>query len=97
MALRREVLAALPAMALVAVSPSAAYARANASGGARSGAVSRSDFDRYVSLYNASDPGFTRFYHDDVVMETVPPLTSAAAIRDFRRELAAFVVEHITV
>jgi hypothetical protein len=92
MTLRREVLAALPAMALTAASANAAPSRDKASG-----RISRSDFDKYVELYNAADPTFTRFYQDDVVMETVPPLTSAAAIRDFRRELQAYVSEHITV
>ena len=92
MALRREVLAALPAMALTAVSADAAPLRDQSSGG-----ISRSDFDKYVELYNAADPTFTRFYQDDVVMETVPPLTGAASIRDFRRELQAYVIEHITV
>ncbi|PNG24390.1 hypothetical protein CR492_19070 [Methylocella silvestris] len=62
-----------------------------------SGAVSREQFDRYILLYNAVDPAFTQFYHDDVVMETVPPLTSAAAIRDFRNELNNYILEHITV
>jgi hypothetical protein len=42
-----------------------------------------------VSLYNAADPAYTRYYHDDVVMETVPPLTSAAAISAFRCERQA--------
>jgi hypothetical protein len=92
MARRREVLAALPAMTLAAVSATATTPRDKMSGG-----VSRSDFDKYVALYNAADPTFIRFYHDDVVMETVPPLKSAAAIRDFRRELGAYVIEHIAV
>ncbi len=92
MALRREFLTALPAMALAATSANAAALCEKSSGG-----VSRKEFDEYVALYNAADPTFIKFYHDDVVMETVPPLTSAAAIRDFRRELAAYVVEHVTV
>ena len=92
MTLRRDVLAAMPAMALAAVSAGAAPSRDKQSGG-----ISRSDFDQYVALYNAADPTFIRFYHDDVVMETVPPLTSAVAIRDFRRELQAYVIEHISV
>jgi hypothetical protein len=92
MALRREVLTALPAMALAVTSANAAPGCEKSSGG-----LSRNEFNKYVSLYNAVDPGFTQFYHDDVVMETVPPLTSAAAIGDFRRELQAYVVEHITV
>jgi hypothetical protein len=92
MALRREVLAALPALALAAGSANVAVSRDK-----RSAGISRSEFDRYVALYNAANPAFTTFYHDDVVMETVPPLTSAAAIRDFRHELQAYVTEHITV
>jgi hypothetical protein len=97
MALRREVLAALPAMAFAVASARADSGCGKAPGGARPGGVSRSDFDKYVAAYNAGDPGFTRFYADNVVMETVPPLTGAAAIGDFRRELAAYVIEHITV
>ena len=82
MALRREVLAALPALALAAGSANVAVSRDKPPGG-----ISRRQFDKYVSLYNAAD----------VVMETIPPLTSAAAISDFRRELRACVIEHITV
>lgn len=94
MALRRDLLTALPtvAVALAATSANAATTCETSSGG-----ISRKEFDRYVSLYNAADPGFTQFYQDDVVMETVPPLRSAAAIGDFRREFGAYVVEHITV
>jgi hypothetical protein len=86
------VLAGLPAMALAAASANATPSRDTSRGG-----ISRSEFDHYVSLYNAADPAFTRYYHDDVVMETVPSLTSAEAIRELRRELQAYVVEHMTV
>lgn len=92
MALRRDLLTALPVMALAATS-----AKAETSCEAPRGGISRKEFDRYVALYNAADPAFIQFYQDDVVMETVPPLKGAAAIGDFRKELGAYVVEHITV
>jgi hypothetical protein len=64
---------------------------------AKSKVITRDKFDQYVALYNAADPGFTQFYNDDVVMETVPPLTSAAEIRRFRSELSSYVVETVHV
>jgi hypothetical protein len=93
MASRRDLLAyTLPALALAASS-----AKASASCADSPGVISRERFDKYISLYNAVDPTFIQFYQDDVVMETVPPLTSAAAILAFRRELNSYIVEHITV
>lgn len=92
MALRRELLTALPVMALAATSAKAATSCEKSSG-----AITRQEFDKYVSLYNAADPTFIQFYQDDVVMELNPPLRTAVAIRDFRRELGYYVTEHITV
>ena len=83
---------ALPAMALAATA-----ARAPAARPAASRMVTRKEFDTYIALYNAEDPGFAQFYNPDVVMETVPPLTGPAAIVDFRRTLSHYVSEHITV
>lgn len=59
--------------------------------------ISRAEYDRYIKLYNAADPAFIDYYQPDVVMETVPPLTSAAAIQQFRRDLSVYISEHITV
>ena len=87
----------LMTQALAASAALAATAQAAELSVARSKAITRDQFDQYVALYNAADPGFTQFYNDDVVMETVPPLTSAAEIRRFRSELSCYVVETVQV
>jgi len=90
----------LMTQALAASAASAALASAAQAAEAcvpKSKVITRDRFDKYVALYNAADPTFIQFYNDDVVMETVPPLTSATEIQRFRRELGAYVIETIHV
>ncbi|EIZ79131.1 hypothetical protein WSK_2318 [Novosphingobium sp. Rr 2-17] len=94
---RRELLSyAIPAAALTTVMAGATLPGiAQAASGGKG--MPRARFNKYIELYNANDPGFTQFYDDDVVMETVPPLKGASTIGDFRKVLGTYVNEHITV
>jgi len=62
------------------------------------GGLSREEFLEYVALFNANDPGFLRYYHDDVVFElgsTV--IRGAAGIRDFYGPVKAHIREKVEV
>jgi hypothetical protein len=73
-------------------------AAANACGG-----LTREEFLEYVTLFNANDPRFIQFYHDDVVFElnNATVIKGPQAIREFygpvkekiheKVEVAAFV------
>jgi hypothetical protein len=93
---RRSVLSGTAALTtgLVAAAarPSLSVA-ANACGG-----LSREEFMEYVTLFNANDPKFIRYYHDDVVFElpgTV--IKGATAIREFYGPVKAHIHEKVEV
>lgn len=91
---RREVLKyAAPAIAIAATGAQAAPICKTA----RGSGISRAQYDRYIALYNAADPRFAGYYHEDVVMETVPPTVGRSGILAFRHELGAYVRETMTV
>lgn len=95
---RREVLTyALPAMALTATLAGCARAGDEPDCEVSPKGITREQYEKYVSLYNANDPAFAEFYNDDVVMETVPPLEGPQAILDFSADLRSYVSEHMTV
>ena len=101
---RRQVLAhTIPAMALAAgaapvlSAPALAAAPRRAHAGPAGKAITRAEYERYIALYNACDPAFTQFYHDDVVMETVPPLIGAASVLRFTREERTYITETMSV
>lgn len=94
---RRQVLNSTVALAtgIVAatVRPSMSAAATPACGG-----LSREEFLEYVGLFNANDPGYLRFYHDDVVFELGSTVfRGAAAIRDFYAEVKAHIREKVEV
>lgn len=58
----------------------------------------RDEFMEYVALFNANDPGFTRYYHDDVVLELgTQQIRTPAGIRDFYKEVKAHIHERVEV
>jgi hypothetical protein len=58
----------------------------------------RDEFMEYVALFNANDPGFTRYYHDDVVLELgTQQIKTPAGIRDFYKEVKAHIHERVEV
>ena len=78
-------------VAAVATRPSVA---ANACGG-----LTREEFLEYVTLFNANDPKFIRFYHDDVVFElgATTVIKGAQAIREFYTPVKAHIHEKVEV
>ncbi len=94
---RRRVLNGTVALATgvvaAATCPSLSLAATDSCGG-----LSREEFLEYVAFFNANDPGFLRYYHDDVVFElgsTV--IKGAAAIRDFYVPVKAHIHEKVEV
>jgi hypothetical protein len=66
---------------------------ANACGG-----LTREEFLEYVTLFNANDPRFIRYYHDDVVFELgTTVIKGATAIRDFYTPVKAHIHEKVEV
>ncbi|MEJ0035881.1 MAG: hypothetical protein WDO68_07345 [Gammaproteobacteria bacterium] len=62
------------------------------------GGFSREEFMEYVKLFNANDPRFIRYYHDDVVFELgTTVIKGAAAIRDFYVPVKAHIHETVEV
>jgi hypothetical protein len=62
------------------------------------GGLSREEFLEYVALFNANDPRFIRYYHDDVVFELgTTVIKGAAAIRDFYVPVKAHIHEKVEV
>jgi hypothetical protein len=94
---RRSLLNGTVALATAAV---AAAARPSVSSAATAscGGLTREEFLEYVRLFNENDPGFIRFYHDDVELElpgTV--IRGATAIRDFYVPVKAHIHEKVEV
>jgi hypothetical protein len=95
---RRRVLNSTVALATgavaAAVPPSVSAAAAPSCGG-----LTREDFLEYVRLFNANDPRFIRYYHDDVVFElgTTTVIRGPTAIRDFYVPVKAHIHEKVEV
>ena len=68
-------------------------AAANACGG-----LSRDQFSEYITLFNANDPRFIDYYHDDVVLElSGTEIKTPQGIRDFYAEVKAHIHEKVAV
>lgn len=91
---RRRVLGGSVALATGVVAAAAAPSRAaNACGG-----LTREEFLEYVTLFNANDPRFIRYYHDDVVFELgTTTIKGATAIREFYTPVKAHIHEKVEV
>jgi hypothetical protein len=94
---RRGALGGIATLAASAVAgatrPSAAVA-ANACGG-----LTREEYLEYVRLFNANDPRFIDFYHDDVVFElnSATVIKGREAIREFYKPVKAHIHEKVEV
>jgi hypothetical protein len=79
----------------------AALAGAGTAGAAAPGScggMTRERYMEYVTLFNANDPGFLKFYHEDVVLELRnQELHGAKAIRDFYAEVKTYIKETVQV
>jgi hypothetical protein len=62
------------------------------------GGFTREEFMEYVTLFNANDPGFTKFYHDDVVFELgTTMIKGPKAIREFYVPVKEHIHEKVEV
>jgi hypothetical protein len=95
---RRRVLNGTVALATGAVAAAAGPAL-SATPAPSCGGLSREEFLEYVTLFNANDPGFTRFYHDDVVFElnNATVIRGPKAIREFYEPVKAHIKEKVEV
>jgi hypothetical protein len=90
---RRRILTGSATLAVAGIAAGTARA-ANACGG-----LTRDEFLQYVALFNANDPQFIRFYHDDVVFElnTTTVIKGAKAVREFYGPVKAHIHEKVEV
>jgi hypothetical protein len=66
---------------------------ANACGG-----LTREEFMKYITLFNNNDPGFIKYYHDDVVLElSGTEIKTPQGIRDFYKNVKAHIHEKVEV
>ena len=94
---RRKVLNGTAALATGVVA-AAARPSLSATATPSCGGLSREEFLEYVALFNANDPGFIRYYHDDVVFELgATVIKGATAIRDFYGPVKAHIHEKVEV
>lgn len=60
--------------------------------------MSRADYDEYLTLFNANDPSFIKFYHPDVVLELgSSQITGNEGIRDFYANVKKYIKEEVEV
>ena len=58
----------------------------------------RDEFMEYITLFNNNDPGFTKFYHDDVVLELgTTQIRTPQGILDFYKDVKAHIHERVEV
>jgi hypothetical protein len=62
------------------------------------GGLTREQFNEYIGLFNANDPRFINYYHDDVVLElSGTEIKTPQGIRNFYAEVKAHIHEKVTV
>src|SRR5512147_2454321 len=60
------------------------------------GGLTREQFEAYLRLFNNNDPGFIKYYHDDVVLElSGTEIRTPQGIRDFYAEVKAHIREKV--
>ena len=61
-------------------------------------ALTRAQFLEYVGLFNANDPRFIRYYHDDVVLDlNGREIRGAQGILEFYKDVKAHIREKVEV
>ena len=95
---RRSVLNGSAALAAGLVAATARPSLSAAAAPACSG-FTREEYLEYVALFNANDPRFISYYHDDVVFELGPTtvIKGAKAIREFYGPVKAHIHETVQV
>lgn len=62
------------------------------------GVMTREDYLRYVTLFNANDPAFIEYYAPDVVFEVgTTTMQGATTIRDFYANVKTYIKEEVEV
>lgn len=58
----------------------------------------REQFEEYITLFNNDDPGFARFYHDDVILELGNALIrTPQGITDFYSNVKQYIRESLQI
>lgn len=66
--------------------------------GATPGVMTREDYLRYVTLFNANDPAFIEYYAPDVTFEVgTTTMQGATTIRDFYANVKQYIKEEVEV
>lgn len=95
---RRALLAGTTTGAAAVAAQSLLAPVAQAAAPAACGGMTREQYLDYVQLFNANDPRFIRYYHDDVQFELAnAKITGAQAIREFYAEVKAHIKETVTL
>jgi hypothetical protein len=100
---RRQFLAtgasgALAGMALVGCAPKVQVTTSAAAPAASCGGMPKERYLDYVAKFNANDPSFTDYYHDDVVLQLgTTENKTAKGIRDFYAEVKAHIHEKVDI
>ncbi len=95
---RRDFLSAGGTGLVTGLAAASGLVAAPAHAAAASGGFTRERYDEYVALFNAGDPSFIKFYHDDVLFELANrTIKGATAIRDFYAEVRAHIHEKVEV
>lgn len=93
---RRAFLAGTTTMATglaAAMAPASAAQAVTSCGG-----LTREQYLDYVTLFNANDPRFIQYYHDDVEFELAnAKIKGAQAIREFYAEVKTHIKETVTL
>jgi hypothetical protein len=94
---RRRVLTGATTTAL-GLAAGATFAPRVAQADAGCGGLSRAEFMEYIQLFNANNPEFIKFYHDDVVLELgATSIKTPRGIRDFYAQVKAHIKEKVEV
>jgi hypothetical protein len=79
-----------------AVAVAAGLSGSSAHAATSCGGLTRKEFQRYLELFNANDPRFIEYYHDDVVLELgATAIRTPQGIRDFYKEVKAHIHEKV--
>ena len=60
--------------------------------------MNRAQFEQYITLFNQNDPGFIRFYHDDVILELGDAvIRTPQGIADFYNNVKRYIRESLQI
>lgn len=93
---RRDFLTTGATGLVTGIAAAAGIATAPAQAATACGGMTRERYDEYLTLFNNGDPGFIKFYHDDVVLHLgTQEIRTPKGIRDFYAEVRAHIHEKV--